>query len=161
MEEEVTQKTIALSVKATKVTADVLRMMLRKYLAGQKQKGRNPYKKGKQTYNQLQKQGIGLRHIDITDDNIKSFERVAKRYKIDFALEKEDTGKNPPTYYVFFKAPDEDTINLAFKKFVGKQMQRKDKPSIMEKLEHFKDVVAKGMNRERSREHKKDRGQSL
>ena len=32
MEEEVTQKTIALSIKTTKVTADVLRMMLRKYL---------------------------------------------------------------------------------------------------------------------------------
>lgn len=38
MEEEVTQKTIALSIKTTKVTADVLRMMLRKYLEAQKQK---------------------------------------------------------------------------------------------------------------------------
>ena len=52
-------------------------------------------------------------------------------------------------------------MNLAFKKYVGKQMKKKDKPSIMEKLEHFKDVVTKGMNRERSREHQKDRGQSL
>lgn len=50
MEEEVTQKTIALSIKTTKVTADVLRMMLRKYLEAQKQKGPNPYKQGKQTY---------------------------------------------------------------------------------------------------------------
>lgn len=39
MEKEVTQKTIALSIKTTKVTADVLRMMLRKYLEAQKQKG--------------------------------------------------------------------------------------------------------------------------
>lgn len=71
MEEEVTQKTIALSVKATKVTADVLRGMLRKYLAQQKHTGRNPYKRGKQTYSQLKKQGVGLSHIDITDENIK------------------------------------------------------------------------------------------
>ena len=58
MEEEVTQKTIALSIKTTKVTADVLRMMLRKYLEAQKQKGPNPYKQGKQTYDQLREQGV-------------------------------------------------------------------------------------------------------
>ena len=140
MEEEVTQKTIALSIKTTKVTADVLRMMLRKYLEAQKQKGPNPYKQGKQTYDQLREQGVGLSNIQITDGNIKSFERVAREFKIDFALKREDNGK-PPTYYVFFKAPD--------------------KPSIMEKLAHFKDTVSKGMNRERAKEHQKDRGQSL
>ena len=47
MQEEVTQKTIALSVKTARVTADVLKNMLRKYLSGQKQKGKNPYKVGK------------------------------------------------------------------------------------------------------------------
>lgn len=160
MEEEVTQKTIALSIKTAKVTTDVLRMMLRKYLAAQHQKGKNPYKQGKQTYEQLKKQGVGLSNIQITDGNIKSFERVAREYKLDFALKREKTG-NPPTYYVFFKAPDNDTMNLAFKKFVGDQMKKKDKPSIMEKLSHFKDVVSKGMNRERVKEHRKDRGQSL
>ena len=41
MQEEVTQKTIALSVKTARVTADVLKNMLRKYLSGQQQKGRN------------------------------------------------------------------------------------------------------------------------
>ena len=40
MQEEVTQKTIALSVKTARVTADVLKNMLRKYLSGQKQKGK-------------------------------------------------------------------------------------------------------------------------
>lgn len=114
MEEEVTQKTIALSIKTTKVTADVLRMMLRKYLEAQKQKGPNPYKQGKQTYDQLREQGVGLSNIQITDGNIKSFERVAREFKIDFALKREDNGK-PPTYYVFFKAPDEATMDLAFK----------------------------------------------
>ena len=160
MEEEVTQKTIALSIKTTKVTADVLRMMLRKYLEAQKQKGPNPYKQGKQTYDQLREQGVGLSNIQITDGNIKSFERVARELKIDFALKREDNGK-PPTYYVFFKAPDEATMDLAFKKYLGNQMLKKDKPSIMEKLAHFKDTVSKGMNRERAKEHQKDRGQSL
>ena len=59
MQEEVTQKTIALSVKTARVTADVLKNMLRKYLSGQKQKGKNPYKVGKQSYKELKSQGSG------------------------------------------------------------------------------------------------------
>ena len=55
MQEEVTQKTIALSVKTARVTADVLKNMLRKYLSGQKQKGKNPYKVGKQHAKQTYK----------------------------------------------------------------------------------------------------------
>ena len=30
----------------------------------------------------------------------------------------------------------------------------------MEKLAHFKDTVSKGMNRERAKEHQKDRGRA-
>lgn len=88
MEEEVTQRTIALSIRTAKLNGNVLRVALRKYLAAQHQKGRNPYKQ-------------------------------------------------------------------------GKQMKQKDKPSIIEKLTHFKEVVAKGKNRERAKEQQKDRGQSL
>ena len=151
MQEEVTQKTIALSVKTARVTADVLKNMLRKYLSGQKQKGKNSYKVGKQSYKELKSQGSGLSNIEITDGNIKSFERVAKKYRLYFAL----------TYYVFFKGQDTEMMNLAFKKYLGVQMNKKDKPSIMKKLMHFKDAVSKGKNRERAREQQKDRGQSL
>ena len=59
MQEEVTQKTIALSVKTARVTADVLKNMLRKYLSGQKQKGKNPYKVGKQSY----KEPVSYTHL--------------------------------------------------------------------------------------------------
>ena len=43
MQEEVAQKTIALSIKTTKLTAAVLRIALKKFLDAQKQKGNNPY----------------------------------------------------------------------------------------------------------------------
>ena len=126
MQEEVTQKTIALSVKTARVTADVLKNMLRKYLSGQKQKGKNSYKVGKQSYKELKSQGSGLSNIEITDGNIKSFERVAKKYRLDFALKK-DSSTKPPTYYVFFKGQDTEMMNLAFKKYLGVQMNKKDK----------------------------------
>ena len=124
MQEEVTQKTIALSVKTARVTADVLKNMLRRYLSGQKQKGKNSYKVGKQSYKELKSQGSGLSNIEITDGNIKSFERVAKKYGIDYALKK-DKSENPPKYLVFFKGRDTDVLNQAFKEYVGKQMKQK------------------------------------
>ena len=73
MQEEVTQKTIALSVKTARATADVLKNMLRKYLSGQKQKGKNPYKVGKQSYKELKIKGYGLSNIEVTDLNTKFF----------------------------------------------------------------------------------------
>jgi len=160
LEEEVTQKTIAISIKATKLTADVLKAALRKFLSAQRQKGKNPYRQGKQTVKDLVGQNAGVSNIEISDGNIKSFEHVAKKYGIDYAVKK-DRSENPPKYLVFFKGRDTDALNQAFKEFVGKQMKQKEKPSIRKKLAYFKEIVAKGKNRERAREHQKDRGQSL
>ena len=160
MEEEVTQKTIALTIKTAKMTGDILRRALQKFLAAQHQRQRNPYKQGKQTVKQLVRQNAGVSNIEITDANIRSFERIARKYGIDYALKK-DSSVNPPKYLIFFKARDTDVLNQAFKEYVGKQMKQKDKPSIRERLVHFKEVIAKGKKRERSREQQKDRGPSL
>ena len=110
MEEEVTQRTIALSIRTAKLTGNVLRVVLRKFLAAQHQKGKNPYKQGKQTVKELIGQNAGVSNIEINDGNIKSFERVAKKYGIDYALKK-DKSENPPKYLVFFKGRDTDVLN--------------------------------------------------
>ena len=166
------EKTVSLCIRCGKVTANLLKAAMVKALAKmeqeKKQQGqKQPQKekedktyKGKQSLDKLMKQNVQLSNIEITDGNIKSFERVAKKYRLDFALKK-DSSTKPPTYYVFFKGQDTEMMNLAFKKYLGVQMNKKDKPSIMKKLMHFKDAVSKGKNRERAREQQKDRGQSL
>ena len=156
MQEEVTQKTIALSVKTARVTADVLKNMLRKYLSGQKQKGKNPYKVGKQSYKELKSQGSGLSNIEITDGNIKSFERVARKYGIDFALKK-DSSSSPPRYLVFFKSKDADALTAAFQEYSGKvvKKQEKEKPSIRKQLVKLQEAVkemAKSLSRNKHQE---------
>ena len=170
------EKTVSLCIRCGKVTANLLKAAMVKALAkmeqekkqqgqktnqkqSQKEKEDKTYK-GKQSLDKLMKQNVQLSNIEITDGNIKSFERVAKKYRLDFALKK-DSSTKPPTYYVFFKGQDTEMMNLAFKKYLGVQMNKKDKPSIMKKLMHFKDAVSKGKNRERAREQQKDRGQSL
>ena len=87
MQEEITQKTIALSVQATKLTASVLQKAIKQLLAAGKNKLQQPTK-GKQTLRQLMKQNTGVSNIEITNDNIKAFEHTAKKYGIDFSLKK-------------------------------------------------------------------------
>ena len=164
MHEEVNQKTVALSIRATQITAKVLKDMLNKYLEAHKQKGndkfKNPYSQGKQSLKELIGQNAGVSNIEINDNNIKSFERVAKKYGIDYALKK-DKQVDPPKYLVFFKGRDTDVLTMAFKEFVMKNEKKQSKTSIREKLIHFKEIAMKRKDRERAREHQKDRGQSL
>ena len=85
MQEEVTQKTIALYVKvgkgAARLTEQALQKAIQKFL---EQKSKPAH--GKQTMRQLMKQNAGVSNIEITDSNIKAFESTAKKYNIDFSL---------------------------------------------------------------------------
>ena len=140
MQDEVRDKSVALSIKVGKtggkLTADLLKWAMRRYL----NQSRNPQiHHGKQTVKQLVKQGAGVQNIEITDKNIKSFERVARKYGIDFALKKNlSEGK----YLVFFKAKDADALNAAFAEYTAKTLNRDPKkPSLRAQLSHFKEVV--------------------
>ena len=66
-------------------------------------------------------QGCQLSNIEVTDGNIKSFEKCARKYSIDFSLKK-DTSISPPRYFVFFKAKDVDVMTAAFKEYTGKSL---------------------------------------
>lgn len=117
MQEEVENKSVAISIKATKLTANVLKAALLKALAEMEKKQKNPkVYKGKQSVKHLVRQGVGVSNIEITDGNIKSFEKVARKYGIDFALKK-DVSTQPPRYLVFFKSKDADALTAAFREY--------------------------------------------
>ena len=103
----------------------------------------------------LMKQNCQLTNIEVTDGNIKSFEKYARKYGIDFSLKK-DNSMSPPRYYVFFKARDVDVMTAAFKEYTGKQLSKGKKPSIRKKLMLAKERMAKHREREKTRQ--KDRG---
>ena len=158
MQEEVTQKTIALSVNvgkgAARLTEQALQKAIKKFL---EQKSKAPH--GKQTMRQLMKQNAGVSNIEITDSNIKAFESTAKKYGIDFALKKDAT-ESPPRYLVFFKARDADALTAAFKEFSAKKLTQEKKPSIRKLLSTLKEA-AQGKNAERAKVKNKDREVSL
>ena len=158
MQEEVTQKTIALVIKTAKLDANVLKSAMKMYLNHHKQKAQKTH--GKTSVKKLVGDGVGVSSIEVTDGNIKSFERVAKKYNVDFAIKKDKTTE-PPKYLVFFKGRDADAVAQAFKEFVYGNEKKKGRVSVREKLNRLKDALSQDKNREQSREKKKDRGQSL
>ena len=165
MQEEVTQKTIALSFKGVRVTGRMLRAALRGVLQlheKHQQKAVNyddgiVTKRGKQSLRNLQDQGVELTNIEITKDNIGSFQRYARKYGIDFSL-KMDKARTPPRYFVFFKAKDADTMKAAFTEYTANSVKKK-KPSVRKKLEMEK--KRKPLHRERVRQKTRERTSSL
>ena len=88
-----------------------------------------------------------------TSCQVKSFERVAKKYGVDFALKKDPAeGK----YYVFFKARDQDVLNAAFAEYTAKTIHRstQKKPSVLQQLTQFKEVV-KNMVQDKAKNREK------
>jgi len=142
LQEEVEQRTVTLAVSTSKMTANVLKSAISKYLAYRKEKARQgPVKPcGKQSVKQLVGQDQGVTNIEITDKNIKDFERIARKYGVDFALKKDKTGEIPK-YLVFFKARDADALTAAFKEYTAKTDRKKERPSVLQKLRKFKEAA--------------------
>lgn len=142
MQEEVENRSVALAINASKLTARVLRAAILKYMDAQKNKKEKesviPH--GKQSVKDLAKQDQGLSNIEVTDKNIKSFERVAKKYGVDFAIKK-DKSVTPPKYIVFFKGRDADAITSAFTEFTAKTMKKAARPSVLAQLKKFTELV--------------------
>ena len=164
MQDEVNEKTVSLCIRCGKVTANLLKAAMKKALTkmeqekqklqGQKQSKQDKEDKtykGKQSMDKLMKQNVQLSNIEITDGNIKSFERVAKKYSIDFSLKK-DVNADPPRYYVFFKARDADVMTAAFKEYTGQSLNKDKKPSVRKKLQQ---AISKSLKKHRELEKTK------
>ena len=141
MQEEVIQRTVALCVEATKLSAGMLQQAMKKVL-DEMQKGVTGHKTklhhGKQTLRQLMKHNTGVSNIEITDQNIRAFSATAKKYGIDFAPFK---AKGQDRYLIFFKGQDADAMTAAFKEYTEQIVNKKSRPSVLAKLEQFKALI--------------------
>lgn len=141
MQEEVEQKTVALVISAGKLTGRELKKAIAKLLAHMKDKKNHPnIPQGKQTVKQLAGQGQGMNSIEITDQNIKDFERVAKKYGVDFAVMK-DKHEIPPKYVVYFKGKDADAITNAFKEYTADMVKKAARPSVLAELRKLAELA--------------------
>ena len=155
MQEEVESRTVALTISSAKLTGRLFKVAVAKYLDYRKNKQREepaiPH--GKQTVKQLIGQNQGVSTIESNDPHIKNFERIARKYGVDYAIKKVRT-EDKPKYVIFFKARDADALTQAFTEYTRKSAEREKKPSVLQKLH---DIGAKMQNKVLERTKTKQR----
>ena len=134
MQEDIENRAVALAIKSVKLTGHGLKVAIAKYLAHRKEQKLHTAPTGRQTVKQLMRQGQSVSNIEITDGNIKSFQRVARKYSVNYALKK-DTSGEIPKYLVFFKARDADALTAAFQEYAAREIRREKKPTIQVQLQ--------------------------
>ena len=152
MQEEVEQRTLTLVINGTKFSGRVLKSAVSKFVAfcrNQKAKKVNVHPKGKQSVKQLTRQGQGVNTMEIDDANLRQFERIARKYGMDYAVRKDVTA-DTPRFLVFFKGRDADAIMAALKEFSSTKERKSERPSLLQKLRDIVPVV--GAQKEKKRE---------
>ena len=163
MQEEVEMRAVTLMITTSKLTARVVKAAVAKVLqeaqksaAKHKQKIEIPH--GKQTVRQLVGQDAGAANIEATNLRIRSFDRVARKYGVDYAVQVDKSGEIPK-YLIFFKGRDADALNAAFKEYSAKEITKEtQRPSVVKRLHQFKALVL-GMKRDPVKS--KDKGLEL
>ena len=164
MQDEINEKVVVLVInigkKGIRLSASMLKTAMQKYLqflkkqeALDQQQAETYQPEGKQTMKDLMRQNSKLTNIEVTDRNIRDFEKTARKYNIDFALKKDKLSEKP-RYLVFFKARDVDVMMAAFKEYSEYTTKEKE-PSVKKKLTVA--MKRSAPQKAREREKKKER----
>lgn len=145
MQEEIENRTVNLAISTTKLTARGIIRLAAKGLAYIKRKSheatlKNEKLDGRQTIQQLIGQNQGVTNIDISQTDLKGFEKYARKYGVDYAITK-DKSVFPPKYLVFFKARDADAMTAAFNAYSAEVLAKSKRPSTLSKLHKLIDAV--------------------
>ena len=143
MQEEIEEKTVRLAITGSRLTVNGIISAVRLYMrhrANKKLDSIDTHIQGKQSIDELIKQNQGVTSMEIGDKGIKTFERIAKKYGVDFAIMK-DKNQNPPVYTAFFKARDTDALESVMNEYAQKMVKREQRPSVKEKLKRLVEKV--------------------
>ena len=159
MQEEVENRTINLAISTTKLTGRSIVAGIRKYLQHREKvkamKGKDTGVHGKQTVKQLLAQNQGATNVEIDKSGIKDFERLAKKYGVDFAVRK-DKSVDPPRYLVFVRSKDADALDAICKEHQARALTKDKKPSVLAQLKKFKEIVAAIPKKVREKKQERD-----
>ena len=150
MQEEVEQKTFNIVVSTTKLTARTILNAGKAAIQQQQAKMAG----GKQSVRMLMRQNRGVSSVEIDKTNIRGFERYAKKYGIDYAIRK-DNSEMPPRYLVFFKAPDAEAFQSAFKEYSASLLNKDKRPSVLAKLHELVQAAAELPGKVRRKEQER------
>lgn len=160
MQEEVENRTINLAISTTRLTARSVIAGICRYLQHREKvkarKGiRDTAVHGKQSVKQLLGQNQGATNVEIDKDGIRDFERLAKKYGVDFAVRK-DKSVDPPRYLVFVRSKDADALDAICKEHQARSLTQDKKPSVLAQLKKFKEMVAAIPRKVREKKQERD-----
>jgi hypothetical protein len=138
-QEQVERESVAISLKATKLTAQTLAkafMAVVHKIQKEHQKAQTP--RGEQSAKKLMNHNVPTSTIPIEGDK-GLFNKIAKDWEVDYHFHK--TGKNK--YLLLFKSGQADAITGALSEYSAEMMKRaKDKrPPIMEQFKRAQEQV--------------------
>lgn len=148
IDEDVSRRTIAVSIKATKLTGRVLaqaclavgRKIKKMYRARQ-----TPH--GKQTVRQLMGHGAATNSIEVEAPAL--FDRVARKWNVDYAFYQ----VAPDKHLLFFKAGQADAITACFSEYSKRLLKRtkSTKAPIRQQLKEAAAELARQPSRQKER----------
>ena len=149
IDEDVSRRTIALSIRTGKLTARTLAYALQavgRKIQKEHRAHQTPH--GRQSVKKLMAHGAATNSIELTGAP-KDFDRVARRWGVDYAFYK--TG--PDKYLLFFKSGQADAVTACFGEYSRRVLNKAktDRVPIREQLKR----AAAGILRNPA--HKKDR----
>lgn len=153
MQEDIERRTVAIAVDATKLTGRTLA----KVLASVAHKIQEEYKEtqtphGRQSVQKLMNHNVATSSIPL-DGDTKLFDRVARKYNVDYAFHKTEPGK----YLLFFKAGQADAITACFTEYSKRVMEKgTGKPSITAQLQKFAEAIKSRVTEPRQRDRARE-----
>lgn len=140
--EEVSDKTLNLEIKAAKITAKLIIQQIKKLLKEAKKFGgmeKFVSEKGNEVKLKDLVQKGQLEEIIIKETELKRLKKELNKYGVKFSVMKD---KKTKQYSLFFQAKDVKIMDKAFKKVLS-DLERKTerKESIHKNLEKFKEMV--------------------
>ena len=134
MQEDIENRTMTLVISGSKFTGRLLKAALTKYLAHRKEKKVQKVQKkqaksrdkpevqhyGRISKDELERQHGDMRELDIHDKSLRQFDRIARKYHVQYAVFGNDKGK----FEVFFKAPREANMQKAFEAFTVTKLKK-------------------------------------
>ena len=151
MQEEVENRTVTLIVSGSRFTGNMLRSAITTYLNRRRAPARQRVQHhGKMTVKKLIAQDQGVSNITINDPSIKEFERIARKYGVDYAIKK-DRSTTPPR--------DADALTAAFAEYSANKVKgkTKDRGSVLATLKKLREQVKAALTPDKHREQERER----
>ena len=157
MQEDIENKSLTLIINTRKLTARTLATAFMKFLRYSRNKiqaHQNVKPQGKQSVKQLIAQNQGVENTELADRNeAKSFDRYARQYGVDYAVQKGYSQEGKPRYILYFKARDRSAINQAMAAYsvAWVRQQKQERSAAEPTLDPTREAPAKKVERIRQK----------